>query len=311
MKTETKTPAEFIMPLTINKLHGRLLKIPAQKKANKRNILFLYGHHASLERVFSIAENLSGYGSVVVPDLPGFGGMDSFYTINLEPTLDAYADYLATFIKLQYKKQPITICAMSWGFVVATKCLQKYPELAKQVSLYISMVGFAHYGDIRLSKKTMIFWKSAATLGGTWLGSKLIRYTVLTAPAIKIVYLLQARTHPKMKDANNEELKRRINFEVNLWQANDVRTHFKTLGYMANINITDNKIDCDLEHIEVDSDQYFDNKRVAKSLSKIFNKVTVSKAHLPNHAPTIIDDAKAAGAILPIRVRKLLAKKVR
>jgi hypothetical protein len=41
----------------------------------------------------------------------------------------------------------------------------------------------------------------------------------------------------------------------------------------------------------------------------VYSKVTVTKAHMPNHAPTIIDDAEEAGAILPLSVRRMLARK--
>ena len=101
MKSNVKNPSDFITPLIINGLHGRVLHIDATKKtAANLEILLIYGHHASLERMFGIVEDIAQYGNVTVPDLPGFGGMDSFYKIGEKPTLDNLADYLATFIKL-------------------------------------------------------------------------------------------------------------------------------------------------------------------------------------------------------------------
>src|SRR5487761_1162679 len=91
-------PADYIVPLNINKLEGRMLYAPANGSED-RNILLVYGHHAMLERWWSLVENLCEYGNVTMPDLPGFGGMDSFFTIGKKPTIDAYADYLAAFIK--------------------------------------------------------------------------------------------------------------------------------------------------------------------------------------------------------------------
>lgn len=308
MKT-TDPAADYISPLSINGLNGRVMHIKSAKKTRKREILLVYGHHSSLERMFSIAQNLSEYGTVTMPDLPGFGGMDSFYVINEKPTLDNMADYLATFIRLYYKKRPITICAMSWGFLVATKMLQKYPKLTKQVNLLIDFVGFASASDFKISQKKLRAGRLTSKVMSNPVSAGMFRYVLLQPFIIKSTYKVLASRHPKMKDANKEELQKRVNFEVVLWQINDARTYMYTNGIMLNLDLTDTKVDLPLFHVAVDSDQYFANKSVIKNLKKIYNTVTVEKAHLPNHAPTIIDDVKEAGAIIPTPVRKLLARK--
>ncbi len=129
--------ADYILPLNINGLQGRMLRLPSTGR-KKREIMYIYGHHSSLERNFGVAEYLNKYGSVTVPDLPGFGGMDSFYKISKEPTLDNMADYLASFIKLRYKKQKFTLTGLSLGFMIITRMLQRYPEIAKQVDVLVS-----------------------------------------------------------------------------------------------------------------------------------------------------------------------------
>jgi hypothetical protein len=87
-----------------------------------------------------------------------------------------------------------------------------------------------------------------------------------------------------------------------------VRTYFYTNAIMFSLDLTTAKVGLPLEHIRVDSDQYFNNRTVQKHLGKIYDSVTAHKAHLPNHAPTIIDEPDEAGAILPDSVRKLLKK---
>jgi pimeloyl-ACP methyl ester carboxylesterase len=124
-----------------------MLSAPSTAR-KKREILVVYGHHASLERWWSLVENLTPFGNVTMPDMPGFGGMESFYKIKTKPTLDAYADYLAAFIKLRYKNKRLTIFAISYGFLVVTRMLQCYPELAKKIDLLISVVGFMHKDDL-------------------------------------------------------------------------------------------------------------------------------------------------------------------
>jgi pimeloyl-ACP methyl ester carboxylesterase len=108
---------KHIAPLHVNGLNGRLLRLPAPKNKN-REILLLYGHHSSLERMSGFAEVMNRYGAVTMPDLPGFGGMDSFYKIGEKPTLDNYADYLASIIKLRYKRRRVTIVGMSFAFPI-------------------------------------------------------------------------------------------------------------------------------------------------------------------------------------------------
>src|SRR5205085_8468415 len=89
---------QYLSPLSINGMDGRMLYMPAPKNKN-RDIVIVYGHHTSIERMFGFARFLNRYGSVTIPDFPGFGGMESFYKIGKKPTIDNLADYLAAFIK--------------------------------------------------------------------------------------------------------------------------------------------------------------------------------------------------------------------
>lgn len=104
-----KLPAGTIRRININGLSGRVLTIPKTNKSQKDvEILLVYGMHSSLERWYTLANALSQFGNVTMPDLPGHGGMDSFYKIKMEPTLDNFGDYLATFIKLHYKTNDLS-----------------------------------------------------------------------------------------------------------------------------------------------------------------------------------------------------------
>jgi len=81
-----------------------------------------------------ILVGLSQYGNVTMPDLPGFGGMQSIFRVNEKPTVDNLAGYLASFIKFKYKRRRITIFAADLGFVVVTRMLQQYPEIARKLN---------------------------------------------------------------------------------------------------------------------------------------------------------------------------------
>jgi len=111
-----------------------------------------------------------------------------------------------------------------------------------------------------------------------------------------------------MKDADSVERNRRIDFEIYLWQCNDIRTYMATTTIMMTLDLTKKRVDLPLVHITIDADQYFDNETVKINLNKIYKKVKIYKAKMPAHAPTIISDAKTAYGFIPPAVRRLLSR---
>lgn len=304
MTKNTNEWPKYILPLTINGLKGRVLKLPVSKKSAKREILLVYGHHSSLERMYGIAEYLAFYGNVTMPDLPGFGGMSSYYKLGEKPTLDNLADYLATFIKLNYRNKRIIIGGMSFGFVVATKMLQKYPQLINQVDLVVALVGFSHVKDFKLKKRTMFTFR----YGGSFFSNKwpaaFLKYVVLRKPLVKLTYYILANKNPKIKDADKEERRRRINFEAVLWQCNDIRTYMETAISMMKLDLTNQKINgTSLLSITVDSDQYFNHRLVLKHLKQIYNNIKTCQVKMPNHAPTVMSTADEVKLLFTKEIR--------
>lgn len=301
-----KNPADFIVPINMNGLRGRMLRMPAPKKKHKE-ILLVYGHHASLERMFGVAENLNRYGAVTLPDLPGFGGMESFYKIGEKPTLDNLADYLAAFVKLQYKRRRVTIMAMSFGFVIVTRMLQRYPELVGKVDGLVSIVGFAHVDDFRFKRRNLLFFRYMASFFSNHLPAWFLKHFVLRSICIRLAYLMVASRHSKLKDANKTERDNRINFEIGLWKQNDIRTYMDTTVTMLTLNICDKRVNLPVHHVAVDHDRYFDNHMVEQHLRVIYDDFTMVKSKMLAHAPTVVADAKAAAPFIPLRIRRLLA----
>jgi pimeloyl-ACP methyl ester carboxylesterase len=306
-KNKRLNPVDFIAPLYMNGLQGRMLRVPAHT-GKKREILLIYGHHASLERMFGLAEDLSRYGNVTMPDLPGFGGMEPFYKIGEKPTLDNLAGYLAAFIKLRYKRKRLTLMGTSFGFVVATRMLQNYPELTKKVDLLISVVGFVHRDDFKFKRHSLVLLQGCAGAFSGRLSSIFIRHIVLRRTLIKASYNLVARRHSKFFDAGEEERKKRIEFEVYLWQCNDVRTYINTSRIMFNLDLCDKQVPLKLYHIAVAKDRYFDNDIVEQHLNVVYDGVEVLRSVVETHAPTVVADAKTAAPFVPKKIRRLLAK---
>lgn len=302
-----KTTSPLIEPLTMNGLDGRMLSMPA-KRPKKREIMLIYGQHASIERMYSLAEELSRYGNVTLPDLPGFGGMQPLYKIGETPDLDTMADYLAAFVKLRYNRKRVTILGISYGFIVATRMLQKYPELARKVDLVVSIVGFVHYDDFKFKPEHLRLMRAGTRLFSYRLPAAILKYVFLRGPFIRLAYRLVADKHAKLKDADTAERKRRVNFEIILWKINDIRTYMDTINGMLFLDLCNKQVRLPVYHVSVDGDQYFDNYKVEQHMRVIFQDFKEFKAVLGAHMPTIVATSAEVAPLIPSGLRRLLAK---
>jgi pimeloyl-ACP methyl ester carboxylesterase len=305
MAKHPQNVADYIKPLNMNGLQGRMLRMPAPK-GKSREILMIYGHHSSLERWFGLAQAINKYGAVTMPDLPGFGGMDSFYKIGQKPTLDNLADYLAAFIKLMYKRRRITIVGMSFGFVVATRMLQRFPELSKRVDLLVSLVGFAHKDDFTF--KPLNYWllRGIGAVFSQPGASHFFRAVCLHPLVLRWVYT--KLDHVKFRGLTPEEDEQMLQIEIKLWHANDVRTHMFTSCQMGKLDNCTKRVDLPVWHVGAKNDHFFDNHNVEQHLRVIFSDFESGMVDLAKHAPTVIADAKEASAFIPYQLRRLLAK---
>lgn len=296
-----------IKPLNMNDLNGRMLRLNAPK-GKKRDILLVYGHHASIERVYGIAEALNEYGSVTVPDFPGLGGMDSFYKIGMKPSLDNFADYLASFIKLRYRNRKISIAGMSLGFVIVTRMLQRYPELSEQIDMLISIVGFTHRYDMKFTRPRYLFYRIGASFFSNKLPSAFFYNVFLHPSVLRAVYSKSHNARSKFENLDKDTLKSTMDFEVKLWRESDIRTYMNTALIMMLLDNCRIQIDLPVHHISVSSDQYFDHNVVEQHMRVIFNDFTEHVAVIANHAPSILASKDEAGPFIPESIKKLLAK---
>jgi pimeloyl-ACP methyl ester carboxylesterase len=303
-----KNMKDYLEPLNINGLQGRMLRVPAPKGKN-REILFIYGHHASLERMFGFAEALSRYGSVTMPDLPGFGGMESFYKLGMKPSIDNLADYLAAFIKLRYKRQKITLIGISFGFVVVTRMLQKYPEIAQRAELVVSIVGFVHKDDFIFKRHNFYLVRYVSSLFSNRFPAWLFKNLALRPLFIRTTYKLVADKHVKLKDASIEERDRRIDFEIMLWHINDVRTYMDVTVSMLTLDLCQEQIDLPVYQITVMPDHFFDHKIVEQHLRVIYTDSEEIKSKMSGHSQTVIATAKDVAPFFPPKFRRILASK--
>ncbi len=307
-----KIPKNEVTPLQVGGLNGRLLKLPA-RNGQERDILLLYGLHSSLERMYTTAKFHSNYGRVWMPDLPGFGGMDSFYQVDRQPDIEDYADYLYTFIKT-YKldSRKIRIVAMSFGFLVATKMLQKYPELTENVEFVISFVGFGKSSDFTLTSLQRPAAQAAFKFGYSKTGGALINGLIFNKLSLKIMLIAfrVINPNPKYRHDTKEARVKAGEMEHHLWSSNDTRTKFYTYKVLSDFDLTKDSspINLNLYDMTTPTDQYFDSKSVRATLSKLYKKSSTHMANIKLHAPSVIGSEEEVAKIYPDAIKKILAK---
>ncbi|HSE61336.1 MAG TPA: alpha/beta hydrolase [Candidatus Saccharimonadales bacterium] len=295
---------QYIAPLHINGLNGRIAHMPAPTQGAPE-VLFIYGHHSSLERWWGILALLNQYCAVTMPDLPGFGGMDSLYKIGKPATLDNLADYVADVIRQRYQDRKVIIIGMSLGFVIVTRMLQRHPELTLNVEKLISLFGFAHTDDFVMPPKQRKFYLRGSRLFSLPLTHRLYRVALLNRFVLSRAYHKTPNAREKFKHATPEEHKRAMDFEIGLWQDNDLRTYMKTSAEFLTLDNTRVRINLPVYHVAVARDRYFDNSSVRKHFSKIFSSYHLL-AELQNgsHAPTRVATAEEAKTLIPDELLK-------
>lgn len=302
-----KTAADYIEPLHINGMKGRMLYIPAQRK-NSREILVIYGHHSSLERWWGLVQNFSDFGAVTMPDLPGFGGMDSFHKIGKHATLDNYADYMAAFIKMRYRRKKVSIVGISFGFLVATRMLQRYPELTSKVEVLVSAMGFMHRDNFKFTTARYNFYRYSAEVISLWPFPFIFRHVMLRPRVLRKLYARTNNAKHKFKQVEGDEaaLKAMMDMEIELWHNNDVRSYMQTTTQLLSVNNCEEKVDLPVWHIFTPNDNYFDNDIVEQQMRVVFTDFVPIPLSAKSHSPSVIATKKEAAQFIPPLLRKML-----
>ncbi len=156
-------PAKYTHKFNMNGLSGRMLTLPKPNKRS-RSVLLVYGLGSSLERVYPVAKTLNKSAAVIVPDLPGFGGMDGMHKIGMQPSLNNLADYIAALVKLQFPRQRFVIAGLDFGFAVVDRLLRNYPDIAKRVDLVISLAGTTDWRELQMPRSRVYGQRIVSTV---------------------------------------------------------------------------------------------------------------------------------------------------
>lgn len=291
--------------LYMNRLNGRMLKVAASR-GKKRHILLIGDRHGCLELWQPLAEDLSKYGHVAMPDLPGFGGMKSFYRIGQQPSLDLYADYLASFVKLTYKRKSVTVAAVGYGFVVVTRMLQRYPDLARKVELVVAFDGIAHWRDGGLNGWHRR-WQQLATrvLARRW-PAIFVANTLLHPWLIQWWYKRQSKQQfgPRLDRRTVEELAK---LQTRLWHRNDLRTRFWSKANLLSLDNCQQPVTVPVWQVSL-TDSTKDNFALEQHLNVIYHEVKMLQAKLSGPSLLVASINGDMAALLPRQVRYRLGR---
>ena len=302
-KSNITEPDDRIVTLNMNGLQGRMLILPPRGN-KKRDILLVYGHHASIEYWTPLAEELTRYGNVTVPDLPGFGGMTSLYRIGEKPTVDKLADYLAAFVKLRYKRRRPTIIGIGFGFVVATRMLGRYPELAKRIDVVVSVAGFTSHDDIKVSNQANTMYKLLVRLGKIRLPAWLLKTLVFHSPVLGWLYQLEPRLCKSLQTMCGSSFHADPGADIQLWRHNDVRTHMATTLEVLKLDNCSLRVSTPAWHVSLSASRDFDTHVLEQHMRVVFSNFhEVESGYDSNSAAT---DKQTL--LLPSKLRRILNK---
>jgi len=308
-KTHTAPQADFFIPLYMNGLQGRMLVVPSRNKKTSQQILIVYGQNSNLEYWQGLAYDLSTYGTVTIPDLPGFGGMESFYSVKEKPSIDSLADYLASLIKLRYKRKRIVLAGLSSGFTLITRMLQKYPELVNKVDLLFCVAGYAHHDDFKIKNFKKYVYKIGSSILGINSIAVLYKTFYVGTPLATIALLKKHGQTLESAGYSNDQIKEIMKLEKNRRMLSDPRTAAKIQGELLKLDNCQQRISLAVWHVTGVSDELLDNRNVEQHLRIIFKNYSSIKikSAISTHNMTI-DQPNSFNKVIPGKVRDLLRK---
>ena len=295
-----RTPNKYIMPLNVNSLRGNLY-YKKNYSITSKHLLYIPDLRSDIHTNFNVLQTLSAYGSVTAIDLPGIGGMESFYKIDRKPTIENYADYLSSLIRLRYKNKNIILVGQGFGFIVLTRMLQKNPNIAKQVRLVIAIDGIARFDDLSIDKKTRIYYR--------FIGLLHIIAQLLVSIGLKYHFLEKGIfNRSNKKDLFQNLLSTDTKFANKSLHSNDLATHLYLLRRISMFdNCTSEQLDIPLWNIILD-DSSIDKEVNEQHLRIIYKRYYQSTPKIKYYDLFVVND-KLMSSFINSKLKRLLARK--
>ena len=307
---ESDNFTQYVKKFTWKGLSGRYWRAPAKKEAHRKHLIVVfYGHHSSLERNAGLLQDLRHFGTVLMFDIPGFGGMGSFYQIGLRPTLDQYARFTHQFLSRHVKKgSSFTVIGFSFGFLVLTRFLDLYPIWQARMRLVVSVVGFLSQKAFSFPRSRYLFYVITLSALNNVIGATLFRYLLLNRYCLKLLYARTPNAKHKFKGLSRERRQQMMELEIRLWHDNDVLTWIQTGKLMLTCDLTACRVKHDLHLVAIQGDQYLNAEINLRDCQKVYNKIYASHVASVAHAPTVIANEKEAQQFIPKPLRAALMK---
>ena len=222
-----KTQSKYLNPLNINELRGNIAML--KSSSSDKNILFVPDMNSDMRLNWEVLNYLRYFGNVTSIGLPGYGGMDSFSNILKKPSLNNYADYLSSILKLRYKNKKFIIVGQGFGFIIATRTLQKYPNIARNVKLVISIDGSARHDDIKYEK---LKFNKLSYIGLSVIGAKLLKSSGFSKSIQNVNLFSNSSLTDSLSDYHANDLR----FVNQIRSKNDLYTHINLLLLIRNFD---------------------------------------------------------------------------
>lgn len=260
----------------------------------------------------SIAFYLSRFGTVISPDLPGIGGMDSFYKVGRKFSIDNYAELLFEILKkekIDQKKQEVVLAGMSFGFIVSTRMLQLHPEAARWFSKVMCIGAFGRWSDFQrnLPRDRVLRY---AKIGNSAVGSFIIKTLFMRDWPLKLYFwFLRFRKNVKY-DKKGQAYRDLVEMELSLWKENDTRTRFAIYKLFCTFDLTKPKTEKIKTHVYslfIPADQWVNAKRVHKTLRKLYKSVDEIPLDSKVHAPSVISSESEIEDMFGDSIAKVLS----
>jgi len=113
----------------------------------------------------------------------------------------------------------------------------------------------------------------------------------------------------RMVEITPEEFDQSMEFEVILWQANDVRTHWLTTSEFLGLNNCREHVALPVVHVTSQNDYYLNNLVVEEHMRQVFPDYTQFVSKSKAHVPSVIADKAAMAVLIPQGLKKLLREK--
>ena len=136
----------------------------------------------------------------------------------------------------------------------------------------------------------------------------LIRHAALSGPVIRTVYAKLPAGKRRLSSMDPIEAREMLDYDVMLWQTNDVATHWRTTSEFLGLDNCQVKINLPVWHVGSRNDHYFDNHIIEQHMLVVFSECHMALISTKAHTPSVLADKTELGVLLPPKLRRALNK---